>query len=268
MEKLRNIVTRGKILDFKPPEEIERGHCSGCDQDYILFKGYIAGGQDKGKEFTYKRGCCCQEKELAQQTLEAHKRMKQRKMIELFKTHSLINNKLRHCTFDNFDPKTESQENALRLSKEFAKDVKSGNYYNLLFSGSYGIGKSHLAVAAIRVLMSYNISCAFVTVPKLMRKIRDTYNKNSTVTENEIMSGLEALDVLVLDDIGAETETDWTSEKIFEIVDARAGKANFYTTNLSSDDLNEHLGSRNFSRLMDDTKTLTLFGEDLRLRGF
>jgi DNA replication protein DnaC len=71
-----------------------------------------------------------------------------------------------------------------------------------------------------------------------------------------------------LDDLGAEKESDWTTEKIFEVIDARGGKHTITTTNLSSVDLADKIGKRNFSRLILDTEIIKLEGEDMREKTF
>ncbi|WP_250637008.1 ATP-binding protein [Lentibacillus amyloliquefaciens] len=76
------------------------------------------------------------------------------------------------------------------------------------------------------------------------------------------------MDLLVLDDIGAEQQTEWSTSKLFEILDDRSGKATVYTTNLSSDELKERVGERNFSRMMDNTNVIVMNGSDYRRRAF
>jgi DNA replication protein DnaC len=116
--------------------------------------------------------------------------------------------------------------------------------------------------------------CIFISVPKLLSKIRSTYNKRSEYSEDDLLKWLERVECLVLDDVGAEqrkTSDDgesWAVSKLFEIIDSRAGKHTIYTTNLSSGELRRSVGPRNFSRMMQDTIILKLDGEDYRLKDF
>src|SRR5690606_20106411 len=147
---------------------------------------------------------------------------------------------------------------------------------NLLFSGPYGVGKSHLAVAIVKELMKKGHSCIFISVPRLFTKIKSTFGRKNGITEDQIMETLAKIDCLVLDDIGAEhIELDrdgegkgWGVSKIFEIIDSRAGKHTIYTTNLTGEQMEKRFGQRNMSRLMQNTFTHRMDGDDYRRQAF
>jgi DNA replication protein DnaC len=83
----------------------------------------------------------------------------------------------------------------------------------------------------------------------------------------DFMDRLTAVDLLHLDDLGAETKTDWVLEQLYSIVNARyeAERAIVATTNLMPDELSEQLGPRTVSRLVEICGDLIpLFGEDHR----
>ncbi|EJP84059.1 hypothetical protein IC3_05000 [Bacillus cereus VD142] len=98
----------------------------------------------------------------------------------------------------------------------------------------YGEGKSHLCVAATKELMKRGYSAMFIQMNKLFTKIKSTWSKNSELTEDKLMSLLAKVDVLIIDDFGAEfTEKDkegvtWKQTKTNEIVDSRIGKRESY----------------------------------------
>lgn len=270
METVRKYLTGQKITDFKPPKEIGRGICEGCRQHYTLFEGYYIGGENKGAAFEFKAGCICEDLQLAAESLENAEKNAAAKIQHLFNNYSLMNEKLKHCTFESYEAKTDEQRQALEMARQFVQDVKAGIIYNLIFSGLYGVGKSHLAAAAMRELMDAGKTCVFCTMPQLLRKIRSSYgqeNKHAAMSEDDILTTLETVDVLFLDDLGADRGTDWAAEIVLNLVEARAGRATFYTTNLDAEQLNEHIGSRNFSKLMQDMRRLRIIGDDYRLRG-
>ncbi|GAE36646.1 ATP-binding protein [Halalkalibacter akibai] len=143
---------------------------------------------------------------------------------------------------------------------------------NLLLTGSYGLGKSHLAAAMLKELLGKGHTGIFISVPKLLTKLKATYKKNSEFAEDDLLTVLEQADCLVLDDIGAEHGNDhsgsWSIAKVFEVVDSRLGKHTIYTTNLNGRDLQEKVGARNFSRMMQQCEAITIQGDDYRLRQF
>ena len=263
MKELKSIL--GKInLDFKV---LRKEQCE-CGEVEIVEVALI-GGKNKGQKITEKRGCKCWEKEINKQIEEQYLKRQRKSLYEKFRMHSLMNEKLKNCTFDNYIPKNKTQELALEVALDYVKNYNKHESRNLLFSGLYGLGKSHLSVCIVRELMvRKNASCIFTSVPKLLTMIKSTFQKNSEMSELELLNALEDVDVLVLDDIGAEKDTDWTTEKIFELIDNRAGKHTIYTTNLVSKELNKKIGERNFSRLIMDTEIVHIVGEDNREKTF
>ncbi|MGO5012795.1 ATP-binding protein [Niallia sp. Sow4_A1] len=139
--------------------------------------------------------------------------------------------------------------------------------YNLLIQGNPGTGKTHLCVAIARTLKEKGFIVGFLTTGQLLSKIKSTYNKASIITEENIFKDLKKLDLLILDDLGAEASggnDDWRKSIIFEIVESRSGKPTIYTSNLTDQDLPMVVGERVFSRLYDNTKFIDLFTEDYR----
>lgn len=208
----------------------------------------------------------------AREALEQKERMK---ALRIFNKESIINDRLKQATFENYEPTNESQEKAKAIVKRYVDNFSIDNPVPLMLRGDYGLGKSHLAAAAVKELAEKNITSIFISVPKLLTKIKSTWDKQSETTEEEILSALEAVDCLVLDDLGAEqTKRDpngnipWSVTKLFEIIDARIGKHTIFTTNLDNQELQEHLGPRNYSRAMEGVHPIKLTGEDYRLRKF
>jgi DNA replication protein DnaC len=113
-------------------------------------------------------------------------------------------------------------------------------------------------------------SVAIYSMPRLLARIRRTYDTDSS--EEGYLSffdRLTSVDLLHLDDLGAEKRTDWVLEQLYAIVDRRyeERRAMVVTTNLDTDDLREQIGERTVSRLLqmcDMEKPL--FGDDWRER--
>ncbi len=226
-------------------------------------------GPEKGKMFTAKMGCKCEDLKLAEEALREREALKVKKMQSIFNEHSLINRELQDATFDNYESKNESQRKAKRISERFVEVFSKEEPINLVFTGAYGIGKSHLAKSITDGVIDKGYSSIFISVPKLLTKFRSSYNKDSEYSEGELIEALNSVDVLVLDDLGAEKKSDWSWEKVFEIVDSRQGMHTIYTTNFKTKDLEKELGDRNFSRIVNrDTTIIDMQGDNYRLGKF
>ena len=200
---------------------------------------------------------------------------KNRKNLDVFKNESLVNERLKNATFENYEPTNEILNKSKDTMKRYVDKFSKDNPVPLILMGSYGLGKSHLAYATAKELAEKGLSTLFISVPKLLTKIKATYNDNSNLTEENILNALENLDCLILDDIGAEQtkvssngEVSWSTQKLFEIIDSRIGKHTIFTTNLDYAELQKHLGPRNFSRLMENVHVIKMTGNDYRLRRF
>lgn len=240
--------------------------CEHCHK-YLLI--------ENDKEFCfYCNEIAKEDKRHAEEAVSNVKRIETERLKDVFVGQSLINNKLLKANFDNYSPNNESQEKAKRICERYANKFSFGNPQNLMLIGSYGVGKSHLAVSITKVVMDKKIPCLFISVPKLLTKIKSSYHKDSDITENQILKAIENIPLLVLDDIGAESDEDkenissWAKSKLFEIVDSRVGKHTIYTTNLDNRKLIATYGERNASRMKEDTTDIYMDGNNYRMRDF
>lgn len=210
--------------------------------------------------------------EWAKQAIEQRKR----NILRRFDNESLINPKLKEASFDNYQPTNEELDKAKQIAKRYAENFSKDNPVNLLLIGNYGTGKSHLSVSMIKEIMDKDFTCIFISTPKLLTKLRSTYNKGSEYTEEQIIESLTKVDCLVLDDIGSEqsgqkqdeNNQTWATSKLFEIIDSRIGKHTIFTSNFTPEELQQRLGGRNFSRMMENTHVIKMYGDDYRLRRF
>jgi len=239
--------------------------CEGCGNKVQIIRMKMLFGPDKGKYFETKRGCDCEILGIIKSQQEETKRAR---LNRIFEENSLINPALRNATFENFNP-GEFKE-AYEKAKKYVEEFNLDNPKNLLFQGSFGTGKSHLSVSIAKALTEKGYTAIFISTPKLLTKIRNTYNKNSEMGEEKIISMLANVDLVVFDDIGAEGEVSgWAIQKLFEIIDQRSGKHNIYTTNLSSAEFEATKDlQRIFSRMLDNTELIKMDGPDYRKRQF
>lgn len=241
--------------------------CNGCQKKISVYEVEIIGGPNKGNTIEWRKGCICEDIELAKQAEKNHKKMQLRKMQEVFNRNSLISKDLEKASLENYKSTNKSQSYAKKVSERYVEVFDLEEPRNLLFYGNYGLGKSHLAKGIADGVMEKGFTAIFISVPKLLRKIKSTYSRNSEINEDEIITMLEKVDLLILDDLGAEKSSEWEGERIFDIIDSRQGKHTIYTTNFVPEDLMNKLGERNFSRVVNkDTNILELTGENYRLQ--
>lgn len=232
-----------------------------------------------GKRREINLGMCedCSDKERERKYAEEQHQKWVKQAMDNFDQSSLINPKLKQATFEIYEPTSEELAKAKSICQRYATNFDINNPVNLLLIGNYGTGKSHLAVSVAKTLINEKSrNCLFISTPKLLTKLRSTYNRNSKESEGEIIDHLSRVSLLVLDDIGSEqakptnehNEQNWATSKIFEIMDNRIGKHTIFTTNFTVEELQERVGGRNFSRMMENTHVIKMYGDDYRLRNF
>ena len=163
---------------------------------------------------------------------------------KLFKSMYIPNDILK-ASFKNID-KTAGRKNALKNLIEFVTNfnpnIKQKGIY--LF-GPLGTGKSHMIAAAANKLAEKRIAVLMVYVPDFFREIKSSIQDNSLEGKIDVLKNVQ---VLILDDIGAETISQWERDEILgAILQARMvkGLATLYTSNFTYDDLEEHLSYSN-----------------------
>lgn len=131
--------------------------------------------------------------------------------------------------------------------------------------GDIGTGKTTLAMIVSQAALEAGHSVAIYSLPRLLNLIRDAIDSEQGKTD--YLDRLCAVDLLHIDDLGAEMTTEWVLEQLYSIINARyeSERAIIATTNLTPEKLSEQIGGRTVSRLMEMCgDPLALFGEDRR----
>ena len=200
-----------------------------------------------------------------------------------------IPERYRHCSMDTFETSfpgaDPSLERALTTARRFVDEYPVDTAgKGILFVGSMGTGKTHLAVGVLRRLVrekgAHGLFCDY---RELLKSIQNSYNPQVATTELEVLKPLFAAEVLVLDDLGAQKPNEWVWDTVALILNTRYNdkQSTIITTNypdlpaasgaLSDAEragrepsLGDRIGDRMLSRLAEMCIPVKMTGKDLR----
>jgi DNA replication protein DnaC len=204
----------------------------------------------------------------------------------------------RDCDFESFEADlphegseadcakwNRSLKQAKTLLQGFSREylpVKTGqdNNYGLLLMGSCGVGKTHLAVAALREVVLRGHSGLFYDYRELLKEIQSSYSPETQATEMSVLDPVLNAEVLLLDDLGASKPSLWALETVGHILNSRynSNRVSLITTNYLDaetaapsgrlaaveDTLTDRVGKRIRSRLFEMCRTVEVTGPDYR----
>jgi DNA replication protein DnaC len=149
--------------------------------------------------------CTCKERQL-----EERDRSNLRRLSNL--------DPFRDKTFETFDVgRQTSLREAYDVARRYARDPLDW----LVFQGGYGRGKTHLAAAIANEAERNGIPVIFAIVPELLDHLRAAFAPNSEMTYDALFDKVREVQLLVLDDFGAENSTAWATEKLFQLINYR-----------------------------------------------
>lgn len=184
---------------------------------------------------------------------------------------AVIPRKYRHVAFER-PPISDLPEPIVRQVRDYVRklDDHLAKGEGLWLFGDVGTGKTSLAMLVSQHAIDAGHSVAIYSLPRLLAEIRDTYDDDAQHSYVELLDRLASVDLLHIDDVGAERTSPWVLEQLYAIVNARYEdeKAILITTNLERDALAEQITERTVSRLEEMCEILPLFGEDRRRQRF
>lgn len=184
---------------------------------------------------------------------------------------SVIPARFRGVSFDR-PPVTEIEPMVVRVVRSWVEDLDTNleQGRGLWLMGDTGTGKTTLAMLVSKAALQANHSVAIYSLPKLLARIRRTYDSEPGGDSYlAFFERLTSVDLLHIDDLGAEKRSDWVLEQLYALVNERyeAQRSMLVTTNLDQQELEEQIGPRTVSRLVEICgDPLPLFGPDQRVQ--
>ena len=105
------------------------------------------------------------------------------------------------------------------FTRSIEENLEAGR--GLWFDGPVGTGKTSLAILVAKAASQAGRSYAVFPVPRLLAEIRRTFDGDASDTYMRMFQRLCTVDLLVLDDLGAEKQTEWVLEQLYSIVNER-----------------------------------------------
>ncbi len=148
----------------------------------------------------------------------------------------------------------------------------------LMFSGSSGLGKTHLAVGILKVLvLEKGCDGLFCYYQQLLKDIQNSWNPQTSSTELQVLEPVFNAEILVLDDLGSVKPTDWVWDMVAMILNTRYNhkRVTIVTTNFENlpagssgagMTLGDRIGDRMRSRLLEMCREVKMQGQDYRER--
>ena len=194
-----------------------------------------------------------------------------------------------HCTLEsyewNYRSATASVKKAYGEARRFVDSYPIDTQgTGLLFTGSIGVGKTHLAVGILQALcLERGATGLFYDYRELLKQVQNSYNRQVQATELEILAPVFDAEVLVLDELGASKPTDWVWDTVAHILNTRYNdrRTTIITTNYANagplagllggenrivreESLGDRIGERMRSRLLEMCVVVEMNGADFR----
>lgn len=160
---------------------------------------------------------------------------------------------LRDRNFDTYRASNPGQQKALEVVREFADNFWSRHTpagAMLVLAGERGNGKGHLAVSCAQQVMLRG-TAMYLRTSDLIRRMRATWRRDSAMSEDELLSTMGQLDLLVIDEVGVQRGTEDEQIILFDVIDRRYAdlRPTILITNLDGATFKDFVGPRLMDRL-------------------
>jgi len=214
-------------------------------------------------------GCpkCAEEAKEEEKRKEAEEqRLREIQAWERKLGYSGIPERFHERTLDAFVVSNAGQQKAFDFCRAYIEDMqgvlKSGRC--AVFVGKVGTGKTHLAVGIGLAFMQARKAVLFTTVMKAVRRIKDSWRKESGQTEDEAIQSLVYPDLLILDEVGVQFGSETEKMLLFDVLNERyqKRKPTILMSNLVVAEVKAYVGERIMDRFAEDGGEVVVFDWD------
>jgi DNA replication protein DnaC len=191
-----------------------------------------------------------------------------------------------NCDFSTYQTNSNDGLAAAKIRVETWATQYPSDRSGLLLIGPSGVGKTHLAVAAIKHLTSKRFHCLFCDYRELLKQIQHSYNPSAQITELDLLRPVFETEVVLLDDLGAVKPSEWVWDTVSIILNTRYNekRTTLITSNFldgpsaaaegisgprraaREETLGDRVGERMRSRLFEMCRLVLVNGKDYRQR--
>lgn len=163
------------------------------------------------------------------------------------------------ASFSNFMATTPEQRVVLAACRAYTAEFASATG-GLWLIGPPGAGKTHLGAAMVNDLIHVqNTAAIMLSGRAIVRRLRATWNRESGLTEQDVLDQIASMPLLVLDEVGVGSGTEVEHAQIFDVVDARyeLGRPTVVLSNLTPEQIKVAIGHRAYDRLREGARVHT-----------
>lgn len=213
---------------------------------------------ERANGIVIKVPCMCKCEEEKQQKLQAERSARERmEKLERFRAGGFADETLRNYRFEVDDNKNpEITRIAKNYTREFKRFRAAGK--GLYIYGGVGTGKTFTAACIANALIDRLIPAVVTNFPRIINDVSGKFEG-----KQQYIDDLNKYDLLVIDDMAAERQTDYTNEIIYNVIDSRyrSGKPLILTSNIAPADITQE---RTRSRINEMCIPVLLNGSDRR----
>ena len=211
--------------------------------------------------------CRCKRDEIRYKEIEEKNKEKQIRLEQII-NNSLMDEKFRNSTFGTWDF-NKGNKKMYNIGKKYVEkftEVKASSL-GLLIYGDAGNGKTFTTACITNYLINKMVPVICVSINSLLDRIKETYTKWGKEVEEDIIRGLCNADLLIIDDLGTEQDTEWAKTKIYNILDSRYrnGLPLIITTNIELNELKEKYHARAYDRILEMCTPVRNDGKSIRI---
>ena len=167
-----------------------------------------------------------------------------------------IPERFRNRTLASYVASNAGQRRALAFATEYAEQFmrvcETGR--GAIFCGLPGTGKTHLAIGICLHIIGLRKTAAFTSVQRMILRVKDSWRKDSTESETDVLDMLVYPDLLVIDEIGVQFGSEFEKNFMFLLLNERYEKSRptLLLSNLTAVEVKTFLGERIYDRLRED----------------